>query len=403
MLFPLNLNQRYILSILVPIIFIAITVSIFNYYAPLLIQYRYFIIWIIILSLIILFYELLLFNTNAKNLIVNGDESLKSMKYDLAIKFFNKVIQYKKDSSTAYIGRGIAFFKKKRYDKAMANFKMVKGAGSYMYDLYYYRGLLGLRTYQSLEPEKRDRKNYLGQEILQVAISDFTDAIKINNFKGNLFFLRGLSYFYKGIFSAAVGDFSKGITLNPAIQESYVYRGLANCEIGELDQAWQDLQQVRNSGIQGNQKLSESLSEAYFNRGLYYYRERKLSEAQKDLNKAKGLGNKRVAAAVEKITFHESFIKTTEDYRHPEKLTALEGLEKLAKEFESQRDLIPDANKDVLIETVDYIKSQINTTRETLEDFINTIEARQENAVSDPEAEKLIAKARMIISRLANK
>lgn len=403
MLFRINVKQRYILAVMVPLIVIFLTISIVKYYFSIETQYRYFYSLAVFLLIIITIYELFLFNIGINDCIVKGIEALEYLKYDYAVNVFGMAIQRREALPLAYIGLGIAFLKKKQFSKALLNFNMVYDENTNFYDLYYYRGLLRISQYQSLNKEiKRKDFDYRVQEILTLAISDFNKAINIYSFKVNPIFLRGLSYYYYGNFSAALADFTKAIELNPNILESYIYRGFASCKIGELDTAWKDFQHARNAGIDGIQKLWEFLADAYFDRGLNYYREGELSKSWHDLHKAKDLGDGRAAALITKIEHYESLTKLSEDFSHPQKLAAMEGLDKLAKELEAHRGRIfPEADEDMMMGTVDYIKSQISATRDTLEAFIKTIEAQQDKKILDPEEKALIAKARLILSRLS--
>ncbi|MEM9137068.1 MAG: tetratricopeptide repeat protein [Cyanobacteria bacterium P01_F01_bin.42] len=68
---------------------------------------------------------------------------------------------------------------------------------------------------------------YQGQNQIDTALDQFTQAIALNPYNPDYYFSRGLTHSDNGDLSAAQSDFSRAIELDPAFAAAYYQRGLA--------------------------------------------------------------------------------------------------------------------------------------------------------------------------------
>jgi tetratricopeptide (TPR) repeat protein len=127
-----------------------------------------------------------------------------------ALKLLNKAIKIDPNYAGAYSNRGLVYFTKKEYDRAIADFtKAIAISPSYA-GAYSNRG----RVYAAQKDHDR-------------AIADYTKAININPELERAYLFRGISYADKGDYDHAIMDFSQVIKLDPNVAEAYAARGLA--------------------------------------------------------------------------------------------------------------------------------------------------------------------------------
>jgi len=115
------------------------------------------------------------------------------------------------------------------------------------------------------------------------AISDYSEAIKINPADAIAYNNRGLAYYKKGQYDKAISDCTKAIGINPAYAAAYHIRGVAHDEKGQYDQAMSDYSEAI--------KINPADAIAYDFRGyLYWEILGKKEKACKDFKKACTLG-----------------------------------------------------------------------------------------------------------------
>ena len=95
-----------------------------------------------------------------------------------------------------------------------------------------------------------------------VAMEDFTKAIRINPEYAEAYYGRGVVYGVKELYDEAIEDYTKAIELNPKLAVAYYKRGFAYGDKGLSDEAIEDY----TKAIQINPKYAE----AYYNRGCAY-------------------------------------------------------------------------------------------------------------------------------------
>ncbi|MBK7212603.1 MAG: tetratricopeptide repeat protein [Bacteroidales bacterium] len=94
------------------------------------------------------------------------------------------------------------------------------------------------------------------------ALSDYTEAIKLNPEYVEAYFNRGLTRLLDGEYQSAIDDLSTSIKIDDRNPDAFLNRGIAYRSIGENEKALQDF----NASIS---RLPSAL--AYFNRGALYY------------------------------------------------------------------------------------------------------------------------------------
>ena len=111
-----------------------------------------------------------------------------------------------------------------------------------------------------------------------LAIKDFTKAIKLKSDYALAYNNRGAVYRSKGEHDLAIEDCNKAIQLKSDYAEPYSNRGAAYRNKGDYDCAIKDYDMAI--------KLKPDFVQAYYNRGLAYHEKRELDIAIKDYSKA---------------------------------------------------------------------------------------------------------------------
>jgi tetratricopeptide (TPR) repeat protein len=92
------------------------------------------------------------------------------------------------------------------------------------------------------------------------AITDYSEAIKLNPKFAFAYNNRGITWTLKGEFDRAIADFDEAIRLNPKLAGPYSSRGVAWKEKGDLDRAFADYDEAI--------RLDAKYATAYLNRGF---------------------------------------------------------------------------------------------------------------------------------------
>ena len=119
---------------------------------------------------------------------------------------------------------------------------------------------------------------------IDLAIKDFTKAIKLKPNYAIAYNNRGAVYRDKGEQDLAIKDCNEAIQLKPDYAEPYSNRGAAYRNKGNYERAIKDY----DTAI----KLKPNFVQAYYNRGLAYHEKREFDLAIKDYSKAIGLNPK---------------------------------------------------------------------------------------------------------------
>jgi tetratricopeptide (TPR) repeat protein len=111
-----------------------------------------------------------------------------------------------------------------------------------------------------------------------LAIDDFTKAIKLEPNNGLNYRERGRAYALKKDYDKAIADFNRAIQLDPGHAKAYNNRGLAFALKGDHDKAIADYDQAIS--------LDPNLAQTYYNRGNTYTRKGEDEKAIADFEAA---------------------------------------------------------------------------------------------------------------------
>jgi tetratricopeptide (TPR) repeat protein len=95
-------------------------------------------------------------------------------------------------------------------------------------------------------------KKYSSVENADLAIANYSKAIKINPKFAKAYNNRGIAYTFKKQWDLAIADFSKAIELDPKNGKAYNNRAIVYAYQGEANKARQDLQKAQSLGIAVN-------------------------------------------------------------------------------------------------------------------------------------------------------
>lgn len=136
---------------------------------------------------------------------------------------------------------------------------------------YYTRGLL----YSGQNGEYQDNTGkYLNSSDLReydLALNDFTKAIKLNYKLDYSYYYRGYVYLKEKKYSNAISDFSNSIKYNPKLKMAYRQRSKAYEMIGNKKSALKDLIQACNSGDKKACSMSKSRITNYEKEAQKYF------------------------------------------------------------------------------------------------------------------------------------
>lgn len=88
--------------------------------------------------------------------------------------------------------------------------------------------------------------NNFKQGDYSAAISDFDQALKLNQDWGEAYYNRGFVYEKMGQYQAAINDFTEGLKSNENWVDAYNNRGNAFSKLGQYEQAIADYEQALN-------------------------------------------------------------------------------------------------------------------------------------------------------------
>ncbi len=127
----------------------------------------------------------------------NANKALERESFDVAIALYSAVLEAHPDAAEALNGRGVAYARSERHQRAVNDFTAALALKPESFDAVYNRGL----AYRALE-------------INDKAIVDFTKAIEMRPEDPAPLLHRGLLYFKEGDFDLAGPDLWDGIALS---------------------------------------------------------------------------------------------------------------------------------------------------------------------------------------------
>ncbi|MBE9037719.1 tetratricopeptide repeat protein [aff. Roholtiella sp. LEGE 12411] len=141
---------------------------------------------------------------------------------------------------------GNQYFEKGEYANAITNYNQALQLNNNDGDLYYRRGLA---HYQ------------LGD--YEAAIADYSQAIQRNLYDAKSYNKRGLALYQLGQLQEAIDDYTQSIIINPNVAVTYKNRAEARSHIGDNQGAIEDYTQAI--------KINPNYADAYKNRGISRY------------------------------------------------------------------------------------------------------------------------------------
>jgi tetratricopeptide (TPR) repeat protein len=105
-------------------------------------------------------------------------------------------------------------------------------------------------------------KAYYSKKEFDLAIADFDEAIRICGDEADYYLWRGVAYGYKKDDDRAIADFDEAVRINPKDAESYYNRGAVYSRKGDSDHAIADYSDAI--------RLDPNMAKAYGNRGREY-------------------------------------------------------------------------------------------------------------------------------------
>jgi clan AA aspartic protease (TIGR02281 family) len=168
--------------------------------------------------------------------------------------------------AAAYKNRGNAYYNKKDYDGAIADYNEAIRLDPNQ-----------ALTYHTLAYVNRARM-YSDKKDYDRAIADYSEAIKLDPKLATAFNLRGLAYLNKRDLDSAVANFNEAIKLNPNFVAAYNNRGLTYARRNDFDLAFAEYSEAI--------RRDPNTAFAYNNRGLVYARRYDYANAIADYGQA---------------------------------------------------------------------------------------------------------------------
>ena len=210
-----------------------------------------------------------------------------------------------KNLAAAFSNRGIAYYDKGQYDRAIEDFDQAIGldpkfalAFSSRGNAYYGKGQYdrAIEDYDQaigLDPKDAAAFNnrgtaYRGKGEYDRAIQDYDQAISLDPKYALGFNNRGIAYCYKGQYDRAIQDYDQAISLDPRSTVAFNNRGNAYHSKGQYDRAIQDYDQAIS--------LDPKDAEAFYNRGIADYNKGQYDRAIQDFDQAISLNPKYASA-----------------------------------------------------------------------------------------------------------
>lgn len=205
-----------------------------------------------------------------------------------AIQDYSLLLQTYPDLAEALYSRGLLFYARRQYGPASKDFKkLLEAPPSETQAVYYKRktneqGISGISTINTMEA---DIYNYLGlcahqMNRYQQALEYFSEAITRFNGQADFYINRGLTFEATGQISRATEDFSNALKADP--DNDIARYNLARIQLDDSRIPPGEIIGTYTEIIESN----PGFAEAYFNRGMAYFKSGRFKEALADYNRA---------------------------------------------------------------------------------------------------------------------
>jgi tetratricopeptide (TPR) repeat protein len=191
-----------------------------------------------------------------------GVKALDRGDYASAIAAFDTVLKQDRTNAAAYFGRGRAYALKKNPDRALTDLSQAVSLDPGYTAAYFQRGLIYLAKRDAdhaledfgqvlrLDPGSATARVKRGQVYLLLrrdfkqAITEYTEALKLNVQERSAYFGRGMAYQSQKEYDRAIADLSQALALDP--QDAFAYEIRARAYLGkkEYQKALSDLRRV---------------------------------------------------------------------------------------------------------------------------------------------------------------
>jgi len=244
--------------------------------------------------------------------------------YDKAIADYDEAIKLDRKYVTAYNNRGYVWNVKRDFNKAIADYdEAIKWDPKYV-RAYFNRG--------NALSETGD---------FDKAIADYNEALRLDPKFTGVYVNRGITSSNKGEFDKAIADYNEAIRLDPKYAPVYINRGYAWNGKGEYDKAIADY----NEAI----KLDSKYAMAYYNRGYTWNKKGEYDKAIADLNETIKLDPNYLGAYYNRgLAWREKgdYDKAIADFRNvlsinPNHANAAESLQLALEKAERQKKAAP--------------------------------------------------------------
>lgn len=165
----------------------------------------------------------------AEDFYTRGISEIERFNQGKFIKYYNKILHKNPDKVDAYINRGVAYYRKGKYEQAIFNFHQALKRDSENVHAHVNRAIAYHR---------------LGKYELTLASCNL--AISINPKFIDAYITRGIAYRWLGKYEEAMTDFNKAISINPQNSDSYYALGLINTQLHNKQAAIKNYRQAAN-------------------------------------------------------------------------------------------------------------------------------------------------------------
>lgn len=159
--------------------------------------------------------------------------------------------------------------------------------------LMWFPNMISAQTAEGFFEKALDKQN---NNLFELAIDDYSNAIKLDPKYEGAFLNRGVCYYELKKMGKAIEDYNKVIELNSTYPAVHLNRAIAKIAISDYEGALADLNLVISQ-----KKETKLLASEYYQRAEVYIKLGKNNEACLDISKAKELGYKTIDEAFTKL------------------------------------------------------------------------------------------------------
>lgn len=220
--------------------------------------------------------------------------------YEEAVSYFTKAIKLAPYESSTYMNRGVAYYRLKKCDEALADFNdaIRRGLKSAVYTnmAYAHQQMNALdlviedvtAALENGDPEKVVllRGNaYFRLNQLDAAKRDLDRAVEVDSKNPDCYRIRGAIRNSSRDYRGAIDDFERLVELDPKEVDAYLLKAVAFKELGKDDQALQEIDRAL--------KVDPKTPRALLQRGEILLRRRDWKAARDNLDMALSLAEKK--------------------------------------------------------------------------------------------------------------